>query len=373
MRTAAVDEATALRPPASLPDVGRLAADRLPADVWDFVAGGSGEEGTLAANRAALDSVYLVPRVPAGRAARTEAPLLGRAAGMPVVVAPMAYQRLAHPDGELAAAAAAREAGIPFAASVLGSRPIEEVAAVGAATWFQLYWLRDRGRTVELLRRAEQSGCRALMVTVDVPVMARRLRDLRNGFTLPPGVEAANLAPAAGASAARRETTPAAHTAELFDPALTWRDLEWLRDETSLPLVVKGVLDPRDAAQAAGIGASAVVVSNHGGRQLDGALPSIAALSDAVDAVAGRADVLLDSGVRSGTDVLRALALGAAGVLLGRPVLWGLAVDGERGVRLVLELVAAELRDALTLAGCPDPAAARGLRTLTPSSWAEAR
>lgn len=360
-------------PPVSLPDLGRLAAERLPAEYWDFLAGGSGEELTLAANRAALDAVALVPRVPAGGEARTATRLLGGPAAMPVAVAPMAYQRLAHPDGEIAAAAAARDCGIPYVAGVLGSCPIEEVAAVGATTWFQLYWLRDRAQTLELLGRAEQSGCRALMVTVDVPVMGRRLRDLRNGFTLPPGITAANLAPeqaVAGLTRAAGRSAVAAHTTQVFDPALSWRDLEWLREHTELPLVVKGVLDRRDAGRAAEIGASAVVVSNHGGRQLDGALPSIAALAPAVEAVAGRAEVFLDSGVRSGTDVLRALALGATGVLIGRPVLWGLAVDGADGVRRVLDLLATELRDALTLAGCSGPAAARELRTLTPRAWA---
>jgi 4-hydroxymandelate oxidase len=346
-------------------DVAELAARRLPGDVLDFVNGGSGDESTQAANRAALDRVRLVPRVLAGTdEADTSGTLVRSSAALPLAVAPMAYQRLLHPDGEQAAARAARTAGVPFVVSTLSSCSVEEIAAVGATVWFQLYWLRDRAAVLGLVRRAEAAGCEALVVTVDVPRMGRRLRDVRNGFSLPAHVRAAHLGPDPDTAAHRREdgrSAVATHTAEAFEPALGWDDLAWLRARTELPLLVKGVLDPRDAVRAVAAGADGVIVSNHGGRQFAAAVPSVTALQAVLDAVGGRCAVLLDSGVRSGTDVLRALALGADGALCGRPLLWGLAADGEAGARHVLRLLHGELQEAMLLAGCPDLAAAREL------------
>jgi 4-hydroxymandelate oxidase len=354
--------------PVCLADFEDAARARLPGDVWDHLAGGSGAETTLAANRAALDRLTVVPRVLTGAGeASTGARVLGLPCTMPVAVAPMAYQRLAHPDGEVALAAAAASAGVPYAASTMSSRPIEEIAATGATVWFQLYLLRDRALVTELLDRAEAAGCAAVMLTADVPVLARRLRDLRNSFALPAEVVAANLHGDPGDrshTATPGESAVAAYTDAVFEPALSWRDVEWLRERTRLPLVVKGILDPRDAARAVAAGVDAIVVSNHGGRQLDAAPPSVLALPAVVDAVAGRCEILMDSGVRGGTDLLRALALGASAVLVGRPLLWALAVDGERGARAALALLRDELRSALTLAGCADPAAARELRVL---------
>nr|BCD33694.1 FMN-dependent dehydrogenase [Streptomyces violaceusniger] len=362
------DHARAGQPPVCAEDFARLAADRLPAGIRDFVDGGSGDESVQAANRAALDRVRILPRALSGVAdADPAARLVAGDAAMPVAVAPMAYQRLLHPDGELAAARAAAGAGVPYVISTLSSVALEDIAAAAAPTWFQLYWLRDRALVLDLVRRAETAGCEALMVTVDVPVMGRRLRDLRNGFALPDSVSAANLGTGPTAVTHTRHagrSAVAAHTSAVFDPALSWADLEWLRAHTELPLVVKGVLDPRDAARAAGLGADAVVVSNHGGRQFAGAVASITALPLVRDAVPDSCAVLLDSGIRTGTDVLRALVCGADGVLYGRPVLWGLAADGEKGVSAVLGLLRAELQEALVLSGCPDLAAARGLATV---------
>jgi 4-hydroxymandelate oxidase len=336
-----------------LSDFESRAEARLPQGVWDFIAGGSGAELTLAANRAALDAVALLPRVLVGvESPDTGCQLLKSEASMPVATAPMAYQRLAHPDGELAAATAARDAGIPFLLSTFSSVALEEVAGVGGSVWFQLYWLRQRGLVEELVDRAEKAGCQALVITVDVPVLGRRLRGLRNDFKLGPEIVAANLPHAM------------VGPEDYLSPMVTWSDLEWLRGHTTLPLVVKGVLDPRDAVRAVALGADAVVVSNHGGRQLDGSASSAAALPAVVDAVGGQGEVLLDSGIRSGTDVLRALALGATGVLLGRPLLWGLAVAGAQGVAQVLDLLREELRNALTIAGCQNLAAARTLAVL---------
>lgn len=351
--------------PLTIADVARLARERLPKELWDYVAGGSGAEVTLAANRAALDAVAVLPRILSGTAAPNPATrLLGSAAAAPLAVAPMAYQKLLHPDGELATAEAAADAGVPYLVSTLSSVSVEELAKTGATLWFQLYWLRSRDLVESLVARAEDAGCQALVVTVDVPVMGRRLRDVRNSFTLPDDVIAAHLTDGAASrahDAVAGESAIAAHTAATFAPGLGWADVDWLRARTSLPLVLKGVLDPRDAARAVASGVDGVVVSNHGGRQLDGAAPSITALPAVVEALAGRAAVYLDSGVLSGTDILRALASGADGVLVGRPVLYGLAVDGARGAAHVLSLLTEEFRTAMTLAGCADVAAVRAL------------
>ncbi|QNE18965.1 alpha-hydroxy-acid oxidizing protein [Kribbella qitaiheensis] len=344
----------------SLDDYESLASKVLPAGVRDFIAGGSGSETTLRRNRSALDAVTMAPRVLAGVSSPDPSTkLLGTPAAIPVAIAPMAYQQLVHPEGEIALARAAAMAGIPYVISTLSSQPMEQIAAE-ASTWFQLYWLRDRAMVESLIDRAGQAGCTALMVTVDVPVMGRRLRDVRNAFQLPSEVVAANLVGArteahvgvAGASAV------ATHTAAAFEPSLSWLDLEWIRQRTELPLVVKGILDPRDAYRATETGAEGIVVSNHGGRQLDGAPASIDALAAVVEAV--DCEVLLDSGIRSGTDVLRALALGASGVLIGRPLLWALALDAAAEA---LELLSGELTQAMMLAGCATVAEIADLTT----------
>jgi 4-hydroxymandelate oxidase len=350
----------------TLDDFEQAARAVLPAEVFDYIAGGSGAEQALAANRSALQALAVYPRMLAGAAADSVTTMLASRATMPVAVAPMAYQRLAHPDGELAMAAAAAAAGVPMMCSTLSSYPIAQVTATGADVWFQIYWLREQDQLKQLIDQAEQAGCSAIAVTVDLPVMARRLRDIRNGFALPAGVTAANLG--TGSDSRAHQSSPgrsamAAHTSERFGPELSWADLEWLRARTELPLVIKGILDPRDVLRVIDLGAEAVVVSNHGGRQFDGAPAGITALPGVVAEAAGRCEVLLDGGIRSGTDVLRALALGASGVLVGRPLLWALAVDGEAGVRQALSLLSVEVAEALTLTGCRTPAAATDLRT----------
>lgn len=353
----------------SVTDVERRAAAVLPPEVWDFVAGGSGAEVTLAENRAALDRVQVVPRALVGTtSAETGTRLFGTEMSIPAAIAPVAYQRLLHPEGELAVARAAREAGIPFVVSTLSSQPVEAIAATGAATWLQLYWLRDRAVVENLVRRAEDAGSSAIVLTVDMPVMGRRARDMRNRFALPAHVVASHLPPDTASGAHARTTEDCAvavHTNDAFDPSLSWTDLAWLRERTPLPLVLKGILDPDDAVRAAEYGADGLVVSNHGGRQFDGAPASIEALPEVADAVRGRCTVLFDSGVRSGTDIVRALALGADAVLLGRPVMYGLAADGADGAARVLALLGDELRTDMSLLGCPDLAAVPRLRTRT--------
>lgn len=344
-----------------LHDLENLAKEVLAPDVWDFVAGGSGQEVALRANRTALDAVSVVPRVLTGaNFEQVGTRLLRTEVAMPVAVAPMAYQGLLHSAGELATAEAAEAAGVPFVVSTMSSRSVEDIARTGAKLWFQLYWLRDEDHVRDLVRRAEDAGCEAIVITVDVPVMARRLRDIRNDFTLPAHVSAVHLLgdlahmPAGSSVIAR-------HTAQAFESRLTWDHVCRLREWTALPIVVKGVLDPRDAVMAASCGADAVVVSNHGGRQLDAAPAACDRLEGVVKAVGEDCEVLFDSGVRGGNDVLRALALGARGVFVGRPVLWGLALDGERGARRVLSLLREELVDALVLSGCSNVGSAREL------------
>ncbi|MFD2420194.1 alpha-hydroxy acid oxidase [Amycolatopsis pigmentata] len=347
-----------------LDDFERAARDVLPGEIWDFLAGGSGAEASLTANRTALERIFMIPRMLRDlTGSTTEVEVLGRRTALPMAVAPVAYQRLFHPDGEIAAACAARDAGVPYIICTLSSVPLEKIAAVGGRPWFQLYWLRDEKRSLELVRRAEDAGCEAIVFTVDVPWMGRRLRDMRNGFALPDGVRAANFA--AGAAAHRRTqgiSAVADHTAREFAPA-DWESVAAVRARTDLPLVLKGILAVEDARRAVEAGADGIVVSNHGGRQLDGAVPGIEVLGEVAAAVSVGCEVLLDGGIRSGGDILKAVALGASAVLVGRPVMWGLAAAGQDGVQQVLELLAAEFRDVLGLAGCDSVSAARRLST----------
>jgi 4-hydroxymandelate oxidase len=353
-----------------LADIETAARAVLAPDVWDFLAGGSDDEQALAANIAALRSTQIVGRVMRDVSSRSTATtLFGRPAALPLAIAPVAYQRLLHPDGELATARAAAAAGVPFVVPMLSSVGIETVAAAGGDLWLQLYWLRDRAITAELIDRAVAVGCRAVMLTVDMPVMGRRRRDLRNGFALPPSITAAHLPTASSAAGQQRSaggSAVAVHTAGAFDPSLTWDDLEWIRSRTTLPLVVKGVLHPDDVRLAADAGAAAVVVSNHGGRQLGSAVAPATVLPEARDAVGDRCALLLDGGVRGGVDVLTALALGADAVMIGRPAMHGLGAAGQDGVAAVLRLLAEELDNALALAGCVNVEQARRLRTVAP-------
>ncbi|HEU4329125.1 MAG TPA: alpha-hydroxy acid oxidase [Roseiflexaceae bacterium] len=343
--------------PINLDDYRTLAWERLDRVAWDYFEGGSEDEVTLRANSAAFQAIRIRPRVLVDvRECRTATTVLGAPVSMPILVAPMGCQRLAHPEGECATARAAARAGTVYVASTMATASLEETAAADGPRWFQLYIYADRAVTEALIQRAEAAGYQALVLTVDLPRMGRRERDIRNGFGLPPHLGFANFAPDSRGHAGNHSGEASAlmrHTSASFDAGLTWRDIEWLRAQTRLPILLKGILSPEDARLGAEAGVDGVIVSNHGGRQLDGVPPSIEALPAVVDAVAGRCPVLLDGGVRRGTDALKALALGAKAVLVGRPVLWGLASRGEAGVLHILELLRAELELAMALAGCP--------------------
>ncbi|MEV7353903.1 alpha-hydroxy acid oxidase [Kitasatospora sp. NPDC088264] len=342
----------------TLAGMERAARAQLSPEIWDFIEGGSGTERTVAANREMFARYALRPRTMVDVSDCSPAStLLGAPLGLPVGIAPMAYHRLVDPEGETATARAAGRAGALLVAGMFASRTLEEIAAAATGPlWLQLYWLRERAALAALVERAEAAGYRALVLTVDAPRIGRRLRDLRNGFAIPPAVRAVNLDQDL-MSASHRATDGgsgiAEHAREQFDPTLTWADLDWLRARTRLPLVLKGILTAEDARLAAEHGADAVVVSNHGGRQLDGALPSLAALPEVVDAVPADLPVLLDGGVRTGADIAVALALGARAVLVGRPVFWGLATEGEAGVHRVLDLLRDELEHTMALLGRP--------------------
>ena len=346
--------------PVNLHDYERLAAAALPPMAWDYYRSGACDELTLARNERAFDALRLYYRVLVDVSRRSTAcSVLGRALALPVLIAPTAFHRLAHPDGELATARAAAEAGTVLVLSTLSNTRVEDVvAATSAEVWFQLYVYRDRGATRALVERVRAAGCKALVLTVDAPLLGRRERDVRNGFALPPGLAIANMH-GAGAREVRAEdggSGLAAYFAQLLDPSLTFADLEWLVELAQMPVLVKGVVRADDAERALQHGASGVIVSNHGGRQLDSSPATIEALPAIAERIAGRAPVLLDGGVRRGTDVIKALALGAQAVLLGRPILWGLAVGGQRGVRDVLELLQREIDLALALCGCAEVA-----------------
>jgi 4-hydroxymandelate oxidase len=341
-------------------DLAEQARALVAPEVWDYIDGGAGAERTLRANRTAFEGVRLRPRMLVDvSTCDTSTTLLGASLRSPIGVAPVAYHRLVHEEGETATVRGA--AGALCMVSFFSSRTIEEIAAEATGPlWLQLYWLRERATLVSLIGRAEAAGYGAIVLTADTPRVGRRLRDMRNGFALDPAIRAANLDDALTTQSYQRQAGQSAiatHAARTFDPSLTWADLEWLRGVTKLPIVVKGILTAEDAARAVESGVDALIVSNHGGRQLDGAPATLHALVEVSAAVHGACPVIMDGGVRGGGDVFAALALGADAVLIGRPVLWALAVAGAEGVGELLELLEEELTHTMALAGRPTLAA----------------
>jgi len=347
-------------------DFEALAREKLDEGAYSYFAGGAGDERTLRDNLEAYARRRLRPRVlvdVSGASAATT--VLGSEVSMPLLVAPVAFQRIAHPDGEPATARAAAAARTVMCLSTLATASAEEVARAAPAgdRWFQLYCFSDRGVTEALVDQAVEGGYRAIVLTVDAPLLGRRERDLRTGFAIPEELEVPSFARAIGG---RRAATLREMFA-LLDQSLTWRDVEMLAELSDLPLVVKGVITAEDARLAVEHGAGAVVVSNHGGRQLDGVPATLDALPEVVEAVDGRVEVYVDGGVRRGTDVVTALALGARAALIGRPVVWALAAGGEDGVARLLGLLRDEIELALALLGCPSPDALEPAHVAAPN------
>lgn len=360
-------------------ELRNLARRKVPGVVFDFVDGAANDERTLRANQDDLATIQIMPRalVDVSRVS-TETSILGSLADVPLIGAPTGLTGLAHHDGERGLALAAHRAGAVYVLSAMASYTIEEVReATAGPLWFQVYAWRDRGFVRSLVDRARAAGCLALVLTVDVPVAGARERDRRNGFGIPPRMTPRSLgqgithpgwsrdfvrrpritvANASGIQSAGDSVSLLEYINTQFDPTLTWTDVAWLRDLWDGPLVIKGLLRPADAAHAVDVGANAVIVSNHGGRQLDGAPSSISALPGVVDAVDGRAEVYVDGGLRRGSDVVKALALGANACLAGRPFVYGLAAGGTSGAHRSWDILCAEMRLAMALTGTPSVA-----------------
>jgi L-lactate dehydrogenase (cytochrome) len=362
-----------LRRCVTIEDLQHAAWRRWPKGVRGYVEGGADGEMSLARNRAAYQGLELVPstlRDVTDVDLRT--PILGGESALPFALAPTGYNRMMHTDGELGVARAARDAGIPYTLSTMATTRLEDIAGeVSGDLWFQLYVWRDRGLVRGLIERAKASGYRALMLTVDTPVTGLRVGDAHNGFTIPPQLSAstvldmarhplwcasllagapitfANFAPEVG----RSPEGVMEFAAKQFDPSVSWDDLAWIRGLWQGPLLVKGMVSAGDAARAGEVGVDAVVLSNHGGRQLDQVVAPLLVLPEVRERVGDRIEVLVDSGIRRGSDIALALALGADGVLVGRPYLYGLGAAGERGVAAAISMLGEELRRAMTLMG----------------------
>jgi 4-hydroxymandelate oxidase len=323
--------------------------------VFEYYAGGANDNLTLADNRAAFERLRLRPRMLVEFESRQmNTTILGDVMPAPLLIAPMAFMAMAHPDGEIAAARASAARGIRMITSTMSNYSLEEIAAATETPkWFQLYVYQDRDASAQMVIDAEAAGYQALVLTIDTPIIGQREADVRNRFHLPNGLVAKNLAKA---QIKHMRPTEAGSALTVYSAAqrsnLTWKDITWLRELTKMPVLVKGVLRDDDAKRAIDYGAAGIVVSNHGGRQLDGAVATMDALPEIVEAVNGAVDILVDGGVRRGTDILKAIALGAKGVLLGRPVLWGLALGGEAGVVEVLDMLLSEFDLAMALCGC---------------------
>lgn len=366
-----------LRQGVSVADLRAIAKRRLPRGVFDYIDGAAEDELTLSANTEAYRQVTFRPRVlrDVGEV-DTSSTLLGKPLPFPLVLAPTGFTRIADPPGELAVARAAARAGVPYSLSTLGTRSIEEVAAVSSGRlWFQVYVWRDRGLVSDMVERAAASGYEALCLTVDTAVLGKRERDVRRGFTLPPKLGLSTILdgvahpgwtwqfirsePIVFANVAGRSVGDGAEAVSLaeyvsrqFDPGLSWKDVEWLRDRWNGPIVIKGIQTVADAVTAADEGVEAIALSNHGGRQLDSAPAPLDLLPEVVDAVGARTEIICDGGVRRGSDIVKALALGANACMAGRAYLYGLGAAGEAGVDHVLDLLASDMRRTMALIGC---------------------
>ena len=337
----------------NLEQLEALAKSRLSDMAFQYIVGGAEDEVTLGANRAAYRDYRFMPRVLRDVAdVDLATTALGENVSFPAIVAPTGFHKLCHPEGEVATAQGAGDGGTIFTASTIANCSLEDIAKGSEGPkWFQLYVFRDRSLTENLVKRAKKAGYRALVLTVDLPVHGRRERDMRTGFHLPKGLTMGNFPAGALASPSGGESSLKTFVAEQFDPTLTWDDVKWLKKISGLPVIVKGIVHPDDAALATKNGVDGVIVSNHGGRQLDHTVATLDALPAIVDAVGGKCEVFLDGGVRRGTDVLKAICLGARAVLIGRPILWGLALGGRRGVQSVLDHLRSEVKTSMQILG----------------------
>ncbi|WP_423459345.1 alpha-hydroxy acid oxidase [Ottowia sp. VDI28] len=341
--------------PITLADYEALARERLDPGAWAYLYGGAADELTLRANTEGWQRLELWPRVLRALAGgHTQVQLAGRTLAHPILLAPVAHQQLAHPDGEAASALAAAAQGAGYVLSTQSSVPMETVsqAVLGdpgrGPLWFQLYWQHDRGFNLSLAERARAAGYEALVLTADAPVSGARDRERRTGFSLPPGVASVHLR----GLPSLRHAEAGTYCGGLPAHALRWEDIAWLQERTPLPVWIKGVLHPQDALQAQQLGVAGLIISNHGGRTLDTAPATARALPRIAEALEGKLPLIVDGGIRRGTDVLKAVALGASAVLLGRPVMHGLAVEGALGVARVIRILRDELEIAMALSGC---------------------
>jgi 4-hydroxymandelate oxidase len=337
----------------TISDFEEVARQRLPTMVYNYIAGAAGDEISLRRNRAAFDELLLKPRVLRDVSRLdTHVDLFGMKLAFPIMLAPAAYHRMVHPEGELATACGAGAAGTAMVVSSLSNTTVEDIgAAATGPLWFQLYVQPDRAFTRDLVQRAEAAGCKAICVTVDTPVLGTRYREVRDHFRLSEGLDRANFRGYKGAAASRFDASGV--YSEELDAALTWEGIDWILSFAKVPVLLKGILAPEDAALAVEHGVAGIIVSNHGARNLDTTPATIEALPGVVEVVDGRMPVLLDGGIRRGTDVIKALALGARAVLIGRPYLWGLAAAGAAGVASVVKLLRTELLAAMALCGRP--------------------
>lgn len=337
-------------------DYEAAAREKLPKTAYDYYRSGANDEITLRENHAAYERLQLHPRVLIDISKPDlSTRILGQDVAMPILVAPTAFHRMAHPEGELATVRAAGQAGTIMIFSTLSNSSFEEVMPEATGpVWFQLYVYKDREATLSLVQRAESHGCTAIALTVDAQVWGHRERDIKNHFRLPKGLSIKNLMPVGREQFPKEkgESGLAAYVAWQFDPTLAWKDVDWLCAKSKIPVLLKGVLHPEDARIAIEHGAAGVIVSNHGARQLDTVPATIDALPAIVEAVDGKIEVLIDGGIRRGTDVFKAIALGAKAVGVGRPIIWGLAVDGQPGAKRILDLLRKDFQLTMKLCGC---------------------
>lgn len=340
----------------NLSDFENAAARLLSRAAFDYYVSGAEDELTLRENRLAFQRIEILPRMLRDVSERrASVNVFGRTLPVPLLIAPCAMQKLAHPDGEIATARAAEKAGVPMVLSTLSTFSLEDVSAASSALkWFQLYVYKDRDLTRSLVERAEAAGYEALVVTVDSPILGRRERDIRNRFQLPRGLCLANFSALESKLFHTHQSGSglAAYIASLYDTGLSWKHIEWLQSITKLPVLIKGIMRPDDALLALQNGVAGIIVSNHGARQLDTVASSISVLPAIAAVIEQRIPLLIDGGIRRGTDILKAVALGADAVMVGRPILWGLTCQGEQGALAVLKMLITEFDLAMALSGC---------------------